>query len=102
VWIGLGATILPGARIGDGVIVGAGAVVRGTVPPYAVVAGNPGRVVRQRFDERTTERLLATQWWDWPDHVVDRYVPLLLDENVSAFLDAAEHVTQESPSVIVR
>jgi acetyltransferase-like isoleucine patch superfamily enzyme len=90
VWIGVGATILPGARIGDGVIVGAGAVVPGRVPPYTVVAGNPGRVVRQRFDERTIERLLATQWWDWPDHLVDRYVPLLLGENVAAFLDAAE------------
>jgi acetyltransferase-like isoleucine patch superfamily enzyme len=99
VWIGLGATILPGARIGDGVIVGAGTVVRGTVPPYSVVAGNPGRVVRQRFDERTTERLLATQWWDWPDHRVDRYVPLLLDENVAAFLDAAERAEHENPSI---
>lgn len=98
VWIGLGAIILPGARIGDGVIVGAGAVVRGTIPAYAVVAGNPARVVRQRFDERTTERLLATQWWDWPDHVVDRYVPLLLDENVAAFLDAAEHAADGRPS----
>jgi virginiamycin A acetyltransferase len=66
VWIGTGATILPGARIGHGVIVGAGAVVAGHVPAYAVIAGNPARVVRQRFDAHTVARLERLAWWDWP------------------------------------
>jgi len=66
VWIGRDARILPGARIGDGVIVGAAAVVGGEVPPYSVVAGNPARVVRRRFDAATIDRLLALRWWDWP------------------------------------
>lgn len=66
VWIGQGARILPGAQLGAGVIVGAGAVVAGRVPPYAVVAGNPGRVRRMRFDAATIARLLALAWWDWP------------------------------------
>lgn len=66
VWIGRGATILPGAQIGDGAIVGAGAVVAGTVPPYAVVAGNPARTVRMRFDPATVARLQALAWWTWP------------------------------------
>lgn len=66
VWIGQGARILPGAQLGPGVIVGAGAVVAGRVPPYAVVAGNPGRVRRMRFDAPTVDRLLALAWWDWP------------------------------------
>ncbi|TDK52668.1 CatB-related O-acetyltransferase [Antarcticimicrobium luteum] len=66
VWIGQGARILPGARLGSGVIVGAGAVVTGEVPPYAVVAGNPARVVRMRFDAATVARLLVLAWWDWP------------------------------------
>lgn len=66
VWIGAGATVLPGARIGSGAIVGAGAVVGGEVPDYAVVAGNPARIVRRRFDDRTVERLMAIAWWDWP------------------------------------
>lgn len=65
VWIGTGATILPGARIGHGVIIGAGAVVAGDVPAYTVVAGNPARVVRQRFDARTVARLERLAWWDW-------------------------------------
>lgn len=66
VWIGQGARILPGARLGDGVIVGAGAVVAGEVPAYAVVAGNPGRVVRMRFEAATVARLLQIAWWGWP------------------------------------
>ena len=66
VWIGRDARILPGARIGDGVIVGAGAVVGGQLPPYAVVVGNPARVVRRRFDAATVARLCAIAWWHWP------------------------------------
>lgn len=66
VWIGQGARILPGAHIGSGVIVGTGAVVGGEIPPYAIVAGNPGRVVRMRFDDHTIARLLELAWWTWP------------------------------------
>ncbi|MCQ8185287.1 CatB-related O-acetyltransferase [Parvularcula maris] len=66
VWLGRGATVLPGAVIGNGVIVGAGAVVGGTVPAYSVVAGNPGRVVRQRFPDTVIRELQETAWWNWP------------------------------------
>ena len=66
VWVGQDARILPGARIGSGVIIGAGAVVTGEVAPYSVVAGNPARVVRRRFDDETIAALLDIAWWDWP------------------------------------
>ena len=66
VWIGDGATILPGARLGSGVIVGARAVVSGEVPDYAIVAGNPARVVRRRFPDEVIRHLMALAWWDWP------------------------------------
>lgn len=66
VWLGYGAMVTPGARIGDGVIVGAGAVVRGEIPDYAVVTGNPARVVRLRFSAAEIARLKALAWWDWP------------------------------------
>lgn len=66
VWIGSGATILPGARIGNGVITGAGSVVSGTVPDYAIVAGNRAQVMKMRFDEATIARINAVAWWDWP------------------------------------
>ena len=86
VWIGAGATILPGATIGDGAIIGAEAVVAGRIPPYAVAVGNPARVARSRFPEPVIERLLAQRWWDWPDHIVDRFIPLLLQGDIELFL----------------
>lgn len=71
VWIGDGAVIMPGARIGSGVIVGSRAVVTGRVPDYAVVGGNPARVLRMRFAEDVIARLIALEWWRWPiDHIV--------------------------------
>ena len=66
VWIGRDTCILPGARVGDGAIIGAGAVVGGCVPAYAVVAGNPARVIRRRVDAATAARLQAIGWWHWP------------------------------------
>jgi virginiamycin A acetyltransferase len=72
VWIGYEALFLPGAKIGDGAIIGARAVVSGTIPPYAIAAGNPARVIRMRFDEETVNLLLKLKWWDWePKKVAD-------------------------------
>lgn len=71
VWIGQGARIMPGATLGNGVIVGAGSVVSGCVPDYAVVAGNPARIVRMRFDDETIAALNDLAWWDWD---IDRIV----------------------------
>lgn len=65
VWVGTRALILGPVAIGDGAIIGAGAVVRHDVPPYAVVVGNPQQVIRSRFDRDTCERLAAIAWWSW-------------------------------------
>ncbi len=62
---------MPAAQIGDGVIIGAGAVVARQIPPYSIVAGNPARVVRRRFDDATIARLCELAWWNWPiEHIV--------------------------------
>lgn len=66
VWIGYDALIMPGVTIGDGAIIAARSVVVADVPPYAVVGGNPARVVRERFDSPSVQRLLAVAWWDRP------------------------------------
>ncbi|WYK05389.1 CatB-related O-acetyltransferase [Cereibacter sphaeroides f. sp. denitrificans] len=78
VWIGHGALILPGVRLGHGVIVGAGAVVARDVPDYAVVAGNPARILRMRFPPEVVARLLALAWWDWPqERLAERLAALV-------------------------
>ncbi|RVV96530.1 CatB-related O-acetyltransferase [Mesobaculum littorinae] len=84
VWIGTRATILPGARIGSGAIIGAGAVVGGEVPDYAVVAGNPARVVRHRFTPDEVRRLLALAWWDWPIEAILAQLPALAQGDLAA------------------
>ena len=66
VWIGHGAVVLPGVSLGTGAVVGAGAVVTKDVPPFAIVAGNPARLLRFRFPDSVIERLLAIAWWNWP------------------------------------
>ncbi|WP_415403791.1 CatB-related O-acetyltransferase [Tateyamaria sp. SN3-11] len=88
IWLGYGAIICPGARIGNGVIVGAGAVVRGTVPDYAIVAGNPAQVVRMRFTEAEIATLNTLAWWDWPADRVQAAVPALLAGDVAALTRA--------------
>jgi phosphonate metabolism protein (transferase hexapeptide repeat family) len=65
VWIGHGAIVLPGRSIGIGAVVAAGAVVTRDVGPYAIVAGNPARIVRQRFPDAVAHRLIQLAWWDW-------------------------------------
>jgi virginiamycin A acetyltransferase len=65
VWIGTQAIILSGAKIGNGAIIGANAVVSGEIPAFAVAAGNPAKIVRYRFDEATIAKINELQWWDW-------------------------------------
>lgn len=87
VWIGLGVTIMSGVKIGDGAVIGAKTVVSKDVPPYAVVVGNPGRVVKYRFDDETIEKLLKIKWWNWSPEQIDKAAKYLLTTNMSEFLD---------------
>lgn len=89
VWIGMEALIMPGVTIGHGAIVAARAVVSRDVPPYAIVAGNPARVVRSRFDPETVERLLAVAWWDWPVDKVTRNLDAVRGADISRLEQAA-------------
>ena len=79
VWIGEGVCILSGVRIGDGAVIGAHAVVTGDVEPYTIVAGVPAKVIRKRFDDNTTAKLLEIKWWDWPDERIEIMSSLFSD-----------------------
>jgi len=72
VWIGEGAYIKAGVSVGHGAIVGMGSVVTKDVAPYAIVAGNPARLIRMRFDQETVDALLAMAWWDMGDDELRR------------------------------
>lgn len=90
VWIGYGATILSRVTIGTGAVVGARAVVTQAVPPYAIVAGNPARVLRLRFPPMTINRLLKSIWWDLPRARLLPLMPLLLSNRIDEFLAKVE------------
>lgn len=89
-WLGRDAMILPGARIGHGVIVGARAVVTGAVPDYAIVAGNPARILKMRFADHDIATLLRLAWWDWPDDRIDAALPILERGDVAALARFAD------------
>lgn len=65
VWIGNNVTILGGVEIGDGAIIGTGSVVTKNVPPYSIHGGVPAKLIKNRFDDKTIEKLLKIKWWDW-------------------------------------
>ena len=87
VWIGYGATILSGVHIGDGAVIGAGSVVSKNVDPYAIVVGNPGRMVKKRFDEKNIESLLEIGWWNWDISKINDESHNLCCSNVKEFID---------------
>ncbi len=91
VWIGQNAVILPGAHIGDGAIIGANSVVGGSIEPYTIVAGNPARLLRKRFDDALIELLLQFKWWDRSIEEINALIPILTCgdlERVRAKLEA--------------
>ena len=77
VWIGQNATILPGVHIGDGAIIGANSVVGKNIDPYTIVAGNPIRVIRKRFDDELIELLERFKWWDKSIDEINSLIPIL-------------------------
>jgi len=86
VCIGIEAVILSGVKIGDGAVVGARSVVANDIEPYAIYVGNPARLVRKRFDEKTIQQLLELEWWNFKDEEIEQMLPLMLHTDVQTFI----------------
>ena len=67
VWIGDNSIILAGVTVGDGAVIGAGSVVTGSVAAYTVVAGNPAKVIKNRFSQELSNFVQSVDWWNWDE-----------------------------------
>lgn len=94
VWVGMRAMILGGKTIGNGAVIAAGSIVTKDVPPYAVVAGVPAKVIRYRFSQEVIDRLETLQWWDLPEEVLKRNISLFQSDQVD--IERIEQVVKEN------
>lgn len=77
VWIGRDVTIMSGVVVGDGAVIAANSHVAKSVPPYAIVGGNPAQILKYRFDREVINKLLKMKWWEWSDEKIFDSVPML-------------------------
>ena len=99
-WIGHAAIILPGVAVGDGAVIGAGAVVSRDVAPYSIVAGVPARAIRKRFPDAVATSLRRIAWWDWPDETLFARIDDFRSSSIEQFC-ARYDATFSSPSRLV-
>lgn len=77
VWVGNSVIIIAGVKIGHGAVIGAGAIVTKDVPPYAIVVGNPAKIIKYRFSQEIIEKLLASEWWTLPNNDIEKKAPYI-------------------------
>ncbi|CQI92194.1 transferase hexapeptide repeat containing protein [Yersinia frederiksenii] len=76
--------ILPGVTVGEGAVIAAGSIVTKDIPPYAIVGGNPARLLKYRFSEETISKILSLQIYNRSDDEIERLIPLLSSEDIPA------------------
>lgn len=77
VWIGAGAAVLRGVSIGHGAVIGANSVIRRDVPPYAICVGSEGKIAKYRFPKKEIDRILSSEWWNWPESDIKTNIKFL-------------------------
>jgi acetyltransferase-like isoleucine patch superfamily enzyme len=92
IWLGDNVVCRCGIKIGHGSVIGAGSIVTKDVPEYSIVAGNPARIIRPRFSEKTVEKLLDWSWWEMPFSIIKT-----IDfRNIEAAIEQIAHYKVES------
>lgn len=89
VWFGRECVILPGIQIGDGAVIAARAVVTQNVPPYAIVGGNPAKLIKYRFDQEIIDELLKIQWWNWDLDMIIQFHTILMGNDIDKLRSVA-------------
>jgi len=86
VWIAKNATIMEGVKVGNGSVVATESLVTKDVPPYAIVGGNPAKIIKFRFKDEQITELLNISWWNWEDKDIQKIAALLISEDIDGFL----------------
>jgi len=94
VWIGMNVTIMSGVTIGDGVVIANNSHVIKDAEPYSLIGGNPAKLIKYRFMQEQIEKLMKIKWWYWDDDKINKYTPLLCNNNIDEFIQTAEKDTQ--------
>ncbi len=92
VWIGNGTTIRQGVTVRNGAVIAMDSLVVKDVPPYAIVGGNPAKIIKYRFSPEQILDLLRISWWDWPDDKVKRMLPFMLSHDIDNFIKVAKNL----------
>lgn len=77
---------MSGVEIGDGAVIACRGVVSKNIPPYAIVGGNPAKIIKMRFEPSKIEDLLDIKWWNWENEKIIKYLPYLLDTDIDKFI----------------
>lgn len=88
VWIGHNVVVMGGVKIGNGAVIGSSSVVTKDIPPYAIVVGNPAKVIKYRFDEKTIKKLEKIAWWEWETKKIKEAINDF--EDIKAFIKKHE------------
>jgi acetyltransferase-like isoleucine patch superfamily enzyme len=88
VWVGSNVTIMSGVVIGDGVVIANNSHVVKNAEPYSLIGGNPAKLIKYRFSEQQIEKLLEIKWWFWDDQKINKFTPLLCNNNIDEFINS--------------
>ena len=100
VWIGMGAMILSGVKIGNGAVIGTNSVVSSDIEPYSIVAGNPAKPIRKRFNDKQIDILLKSKWWDWSPAFIKNHKHIIFSEDFSLFEDLVKSIEDNQTNTI--
>jgi len=94
VWIASNAIIMEGVKVSNGAVIAMESLVTKDVPPYALVGGNPARIIKFRFSDQQIAELLKIAWWNWKDSDIKKIAPSLLSDNIEAFIKEAKQLVR--------
>lgn len=89
VWIGDNVTIMSGVTVSDGAVIANNSHVVKNVEPYSLVGGNPAKLIKYRFTKDQIEKLIKIKWWEWEDEKINKFIPLLCNNDIDNFINEA-------------